>query len=90
MRWKKSLPVVAAAAGNVIWGLSFLFIQTALGHAQSQVLLAHRFLLASVGVGSFMLCTGRRLTLRGKNWKPLMLILVGIHLLTRSRSKAPS
>lgn len=35
--------------------MSFLFIQTALGHAQSQVLLAHRFLLASVGVGSFML-----------------------------------
>ena len=72
----KSLPILAATLGNVIWGLSFLFITEALKHAPSSLMLAHRFLISALVVGGYLLIRGKRMVLKGKDWKSLVLMMV--------------
>lgn len=75
---KKStfLPVLTAASGNIIWGLSFLFIRTALTYADSNVMLAHRFCIATLVMAGYLLITGKRITLKGKDWISLLLLML--------------
>jgi len=73
---KKILPIASATAGNLIWGLSYLFISKALKHAPSPVLLGHRFLLSALVIGLFFLLTGKRIALKGKDWKSLGLMML--------------
>ena len=76
MKNSKILPILAAALGNVIWGLSFLFITEALKHAPSALMLAHRFLIAAMVVGILLLLRGKKVVFKGKNWKSLVLMMV--------------
>lgn len=72
----KILPVLTAALGNIIWGLSFLFIRTALTYADSHVMLAHRFCIATLVMAGYLLITGKRITLKGKDRLSLMLLVL--------------
>lgn len=76
MKNNKLLPILAAALGNVIWGLSFLFISEALKFAPSNVMLAHRFLISAVIVGIFLLIRGKKLVFKGKDRKSLGLLIL--------------
>lgn len=70
----RMLPLLAAYSGHAIWGFSYLFTKLALGYATPELLLSHRFLLA-VFLMSLPLLTGRKqFSLRGKNWRPLLLL----------------
>ena len=69
------LPILAAILGNVIWGLSFLFITEALKYAPSALMLSHRFLIAAVVAGILLLLRGKKITFKGKNWKALVLMM---------------
>ena len=74
---KNTKAVFCAALGNIIWGFSYLF--TKLGLAVSpnpNVMLSHRFILAAL-IMSFFLITGKeKLSFKGKNWKPVILLLL--------------
>ena len=65
MKNSKLLPYLAATLGNVIWGLSFLFITEALKYAPSPVMLAHRFLISALVTGIFLLIRGKKVTFKG-------------------------
>ena len=75
MKSSKMLPILAAILGNVIWGLSFLFITEALKYAPSALMLSHRFLIAAVVAGILLLLRGKKITFKGKNWKALVLMM---------------
>ena len=70
-----ALPVISVALGNILWGLSFLFIQTALQYAASPVMLAHRFTIAVVILAVFALVTRKKITLKGKDWPSLAMLM---------------
>lgn len=73
---KEQLPYVMATTGHVIWGLSYLFTKAGLQYARTDVLLSVRFLMA-FGLMNLLILTGKeRVTLRGKPWKPLVLLAV--------------
>ena len=57
MKKNAILPVLTAALGNIIWGLSFLFIRTALTYADSNLMLAHRFGIAALVMAGYLLIT---------------------------------
>lgn len=76
MQNSKILPILAATLGNVFWGLSFLFITEALKYAPSALMLAHRFLIAVVVVGIYLLIRGKKITFKGKDWKSLVLMMI--------------
>lgn len=69
--------VVCAALGNIIWGFSFLFTKIGLSIAPNpNVMLAHRFIMATL-VMVILILTGRgKLSLKGKNWKPVAILLL--------------
>lgn len=68
--------VLAGALGNVIWGFSFLFIKIALRAVPDpNVLLAHRFTLSTLLMLGMMLAGKGRLSFKGKNWRPVVLLL---------------
>lgn len=71
-----ALPVISVALGNILWGLSFLFIQTALQYTVSPVMLAHRFCISVLILSVFTLVTGKRLSLKGKDWPSLALLML--------------
>ena len=63
---RPSLPVLAACAGQTIWGFSYLFIRVALRYASPDVMLAMRFVLAFALI-NIQLLTGRQMiSLKGK------------------------
>ncbi len=66
---KKSilLPLFCAYLGHIIWGLGNIFTKIALEDASGEVVLAHRFLLATVLMIGWMLIRKRRFPLRGKS-----------------------
>ena len=69
--------VLCAALGNIIWGFSFLFIKVGLTIApNSNVLLAHRFLLSALFMGSYLLISRKKITFKGKNWRPILLLML--------------
>ena len=73
---KTFLPALAAALGNIIWGLSFLFTKVGLALTDPNVVLAHRFTVSTL----LMLVTnricGQKMSLKEKNWKPAILLMI--------------
>ena len=69
--------VLCAALGNIIWGFSFLFTKVGLAVAPDpNVMLAHRFLLSTLLMTIPMLLGKERLSFKGKNWKPVAVLLL--------------
>ena len=67
---------ITASLGNIIWGFSFLFIKIGLSVAPDpNVLLAHRFTLSTLIMLGMMLFGKKRLSFKGKNWRPVVLLL---------------
>lgn len=76
---KKKLlkPELCAALGNIIWGFSFLFTKVGLAVAPGpNVMLGHRFTLSFLFMALFMLVRKQKISFRGKDWKPVVLLLV--------------
>ena len=70
------LALLAVTAGQIIWGFSYLFTRLALRTAHPDVLLSMRFLLAS-GLMTLMVLTGKaKVSFRGKNLRPLILLVL--------------
>lgn len=77
MKNKSLLPVLFAALGNIIWGFSFLFTKIGLSASPDpNVMLAHRFLIATLFMVVLMLFGQGKLSFKGKNWKPIVLMLI--------------
>ncbi|MBQ8590151.1 MAG: DMT family transporter [Firmicutes bacterium] len=69
---ERGLAIAAAAAGNTIWGFSFLFTKVAMGVTTPDVLLSIRFIVA-VTIMTVMAATGKMpIHLKGKNLKPVI------------------
>ena len=77
MKNKTALAVLCAALGNIIWGFSFLLIKKGLPYVNDEpyVMLAHRFTLSTVFMLGMMLFGKQRISFKGKNWKPVVLLL---------------
>ena len=74
---KAILPVLFAALGNILWGFSFLLTKIGLSASPDpNVMLAHRFLIATLVMVVQLLCGNGKLSFKGKNWKPIALMLV--------------
>lgn len=76
MKSKTAKAVLCAALGNIIWGFSFLFTRVCLDVAANPtVLLSHRFLLSAMFMGTSILIGKSKVSLKGKNWKPFVILL---------------
>ncbi len=74
---KFSAAAFCAALGNVFWGLSFLLIKVGLAYAPNpNVMLSHRFLLATLFMSLFLLTGKEKLSFKGKNWRPVVILMV--------------
>ena len=68
--------VVFAALGNIIWGFSFLFSKVGLSVVSDpNIMLSHRFLISTLVMMGMMLVGKQRISFKGKNWKPIALLL---------------
>ena len=77
MRKETVKAVLYAALGNIIWGFSFLFTKTGLAVAPNpNVMLAHRFILSTLFMGIPLLLGKEKISFKGKNWKPVVLLLL--------------
>ena len=77
MKENTTKAVVSAALGNIIWGFSFLFTKIGLAMAPDpNVMLAHRFIVATLVMVVLTLTGKGKISLKGKNWKPLVLLLL--------------
>ena len=73
---QKYLSLFLAATAYIIWGCSFMFIRIALQGASPEILLATRFLIALL-LMQCLLFTGKvKISLRGKNIKGLLLLVI--------------
>lgn len=69
--------VLCAALGNIFWGFSFLFTRVGLDVAPNpNVMLSHRFMLSALFMAFSILIGKAKVSLKGKNWKPLAILLV--------------
>ena len=78
MKNKTALAVLCAALGNIIWGVSFPLITIGSKLVpQTYIMLGHRFTLSTI-VMLFMMLLGKKnkLSFKGKNWKPVVLLLL--------------
>ena len=72
---KKLLPFLCVCLANVVWGFSFLFTRVALLAGTPDLMLAHRFLIATL-VMLLLIATGKqKVSFRGKPWKPALLLM---------------
>ena len=77
MKDKTATAVFCAVLGNILWGFSFLLIRLSLDVAPNpNVMLSHRFLLSTLLMGFWILIGKGKISLKGKNWKPLVILLV--------------
>lgn len=77
MKKQAAKAVLYAALGNIIWGFSFLFTKTGLAVAPNpNVMLAHRFILSTLFMGIPLLLGKKKISFKGKNWKPVVLLLL--------------
>ena len=77
MKENNAKAVLCAALGNIIWGFSFLFTKTGLAVAPNpNVMLAHRFVLSTLFMGIPLLLGKKKISFKGKNWKPVVLLLL--------------
>lgn len=76
MKGKTAKAVLCAALGNILWGFSFLFIRVGLDVAPNpNVMLSHRFGLSALFMAFSVLIGKAKVSLKGKNWKPLAILL---------------
>lgn len=76
MKGQTAKAVFCAALGNIFWGFSFLFIRVCLDVVPNpNVMLSHRFLLSALLMGFWILIGKGKFSLKGKNWKPLVILL---------------
>ena len=71
-----AMPIIAAAAGHIIWGFSFLLAKVAMQSAEAPVYLSIRFILALFLLTMMVVCGREKLTFRGKNWTPMILLCI--------------
>jgi len=76
MKGTSAKAVFCAALGNIIWGFSFLFTRVGLDVTTPNIMLAHRFAVSTLVTLLMMLFTRQRLSFRGKNWRPVALLLL--------------
>ncbi len=83
---KTRLAVAATLASYVIWGSGNLFTRRALSAAQPVLLLAVRFTVAFAAINLWVLLSGQKLSLKGRDLKPLLLlgVLEPLCLITES------
>jgi drug/metabolite transporter (DMT)-like permease len=65
-----------AILGNLFWGISFLFIRTAMDVAAPELLLSHRFTLAALCMSIPLLLGKQKLSFRGKKIVPMLLMML--------------
>jgi drug/metabolite transporter (DMT)-like permease len=71
------LAVLCAALGNIVWGFSFLFTRVGLDVAPDpNVMLAHRFTLATLFMLIPIISGKRRVSFKGKKCGPVFLLLL--------------
>ena len=77
MKRSKSLflPLFCAYLGHIIWGLGNIFTKTALNSATGEVVLAHRFILATGLMLIWMVIRKRKISFRGKNIGAALLLV---------------
>lgn len=69
--------IFCAILGNVIWGFSFLLIDIGLSViSEPYVLLGHRFTFSTLVMLALMVFGKKKLSFKGKNWKPVILLLL--------------
>ena len=69
--------VLCAALGNIFWGFSFLFINVALTVASDPyIMLGHRFSISALVMAGMLLVGKKKISFKGKNWKPVALLLI--------------
>lgn len=77
MKNKSIKAAFCASLGNIIWGFSFLFTKVGLSVAPNpNVMLAHRFLLATAFMGILILTGKGKVSFKGKNWRPVVILLL--------------
>ena len=77
MKGKTAKAVLCAALGNILWGFSFLFTRIGLAAAPDpNVMLAHRFIISTLFMGIPLLLGKKKISFKGKNWKPVVLLLL--------------
>lgn len=77
MKGKIAKAIFCAALGNILWGFSFLFTRVGLDVAPNpNVMLSHRFLFSALFMAFSILIGKSKVSLKGKNWKPLVILLV--------------
>ena len=74
---KSLLPILCAALGNIIWGFSFLFTKLGVDASPNpNVMLSHRFIIATLFMLVLMLMGKGKLSFKGKKWLPMLSMLV--------------
>ena len=76
MKTASAKAVFCAALGNIIWGFSFLFTRVGLDIASPNLMLAHRFTVSTLVTFLMMLGGKQKLSFRGKDWRPVALLLL--------------
>ena len=65
MKGTSAKAVFCAALGNIIWGFSFLFTRVGLDVTTPNIMLAHRFTVATLVSLAMIPLGGQRLSFRG-------------------------
>ena len=73
---ERSRSLLTASLGHVIWGCSYLFTRIGLQDAAPDILLSLRFVLAFLLMNLLILLKWGKISLRGKDWKPLFFLAV--------------
>ena len=77
MKNKTAKAVFCAALGNIFWGFSFLFVKQGLSVvSEPYILLSHRFILALFVTSLLMIFGKCKISLKGKNFLPILLLQV--------------
>ena len=76
MKKQTVLAGFCAILGNLFWGISFLFIRTAMDVAAPELLLSHRFTLAALCMSIPLLLGKQKLSFRGKKIVPMLLMML--------------
>ncbi len=72
---EKILPILAVCAGQMLWGISYIFTKVATASASPSQLLSIRFLIAFIFMNLMMLRGKYKISLKGKPIKPLLLLM---------------
>ena len=75
-RKNAALPLTMAAAGHIIWGVSYLFSKVAMQSAPVQVFLSMRFILAFLMLSVLVITGKEKLRFKGRNWAPLIALCI--------------